>query len=117
MSKNRFISSDLVEIDLGDGDIIKVRKEMSFERTSKIYTNYNEANPMTIALPMLVAAIVEWNLTGKDGVVVPCTEENIKLLDSKTVLAVSEKLTELYLPEKKSSMPSSPQSSEVTPKI
>lgn len=101
MSKNRFSSSETVDIDLGDGDIITVKKSFSFKESADLRNLFEDKDPASFAFPFMKAAIVSWNLT--DGVgPIPLTPENIEKLDTVTGTFLMEKLTELYTPEKKS---------------
>lgn len=101
MSKNRFANNETVDIDLGDGDIITVKKSLSFKQLADIQSVVDEKNPASLALPMMKAAIVGWNLkNGEEDV--PCTPENVDNLDVATCSLLMEVLTKTLMPEKKS---------------
>ena len=104
---NHFISSENVDIDLGEGDIVTVHSELAFDDMKDIMSSAGESSndkvaSLEMATPLLVKAIVKWTFKDKDGVAVEVNEKNIKKLKMETVMDLFEKIMPLYAPEKKS---------------
>lgn len=89
---NRFISDELETIDLWDWDFIKIKKEVSYWDTIKIF----KKTDTDTVINMFVIAIKEWNLKDKDWNIVELTEENIKKLDLETWKILTEKVNKLF---------------------
>lgn len=102
MSKNRFSQNETVLLDLGDGDTITIKKSLSFKQISELQSLVDEKNPASFALPMMIASIVSWNLKDENGIDVPCTPSNIEDLDMETCTFLMDKMTKMFVPEKKS---------------
>lgn len=101
---SRFISDKTIKVDLGEGDSIELKEYIPFEELVPIISQIdkdNEASNMKIALPLLESAIVRWNLKDENGVDVLPSKENIKKLNTPTIVELVQKCTELYFPEKK----------------
>ena len=100
--KSRFIDeNDLVQVALGDGDIIEIPKKFSYEFATE-FTN-EDINDTERVTAMLVKAIKKWNLVDKNGEIAVINEKNIKLLslsDSmKVMTAVTDRMNVEDLPK------------------
>lgn len=103
---SRFISDKLIQIDLGNGDFIKVKEALSYEKYAEIYKDFNSESQESIlqTIPALLKAVlIEWSFTDENFVIVPCTAENIAKLETRTVLEIYPLIVSLYQPKKKDS--------------
>jgi len=101
---SRFISNLSEKIELGNEEFIEVRKSIPFaemEPVMLLIDSSNEIANIKIALPLLKAAVVGWNLKDDEGNAVEFSKENIDKLNMQTILEVLPKLTEMYFPKKK----------------
>lgn len=89
---SRFASTKLREIDLGDGDIIKIPVALSYKQVLALTSHETEAE---ISKAMLMECIREWNLKDDDGNDVPVTEENIMNLKIDVIQIVTNELLPL----------------------
>ncbi len=97
---NRFVNEqDLLQIDLGDGDWVKVPSRLSFAMVSDLADV--EGKDSTKTLAFITRVIREWNLKDAEGKGVPLTEENIKKLDLDTVKMIGEAIAPLVQVPKK----------------
>lgn len=112
MGKSRFVfveHEELVEINLGDGDWIKVRPRLSwgdrlnirggavrmdFGGTEGEVETALDLEEMNIRL--VERAIVEWNLKDPEGKLMPISRESILALDEEAGDAILEYLGALY---------------------
>lgn len=105
---SRFVSQEIVKIDLGEGDFVNVRKELSYSQlepmlgTAKRAQN-NDEESIKMAIPLLKAAIVSWEMKGPDGQPVEFSPEKITEFTIQTLTELVEKIVGMYFPEKKSS--------------
>ena len=83
---NRFVSNQLITIDLGDGDWVKVPEQVSYEFMTDLYDTpaLQNASNSRRSIHLLSSIIKEWNLK-ENGVDVPVTPENVARLDVATV--------------------------------
>lgn len=89
---NRFITDEVIKIDLGDGDYIEIKKEVSYWEFSKILDLDND---MEKGKGILLRFVKGWNLKDEAGLDVPCTEENILRLSAETLNPVMLEITKL----------------------
>lgn len=105
---SRFVSDAVVVIDLGNGESVSLRKELSFSNLEPLMggakrAQNNEEEALKLGLPLLRLAIISWTLKGDDGQVVEYSPDKLEKLDFSTVAELIEKATSLYFPEKKTS--------------
>jgi len=102
---SRFVSQSTKKIELGNDEWVEVRESLAFDELLPITEGItqNNANDAKVAIPLLQAAIKSWNLKDDDGKDVPCTKENIKMLNTETVLALVGQVSDMYFPGKKGS--------------
>jgi len=89
---SRFASTKLRDIDLGDGDIIRIPVSLSYKQVLALTSHSTEAE---ISKAMLIECIREWNLKDDDGNDVPVTEENIMNLKIDVIQIVTNELLPL----------------------
>lgn len=107
--RSRFVLGDTpVEIDLGDGDWVRVKPRLSFGdrqavRSAAVSSSFRgdegietTANLQLLNITMLLRGIVEWNLQDPDGKLMPISRESLEALDEETGDLILEKLGELY---------------------
>lgn len=98
---NRFVeSNELKQIDLGDGDFVKVPAALSFEFLSGFDLD-DTMKGGAKALAFMKGIIKEWNLKLADGSVAEITEENIKKLEFSTIRTIMEAVTPMLSVAKK----------------
>lgn len=105
MNMTRFAGKETKKIELAGGDWVEVKSSLPYASFIQIFANVDQKETvknMEMGLPLLKASVVAWNLKDEKGEDVPCTPENIELLDSPTVLELLEPVMKLYMPEKKS---------------
>lgn len=96
---NRFVDeNDLRQIDLGDGDWVKISREFSYGLMEEVSSIKNESEK-NVAL--MAKIIREWNLTDKDGKAVGITSESIRRLNIETIGKIAEVVKDLVGNEKK----------------
>jgi len=105
---SRFVSQDIVKLDLGEGDFVNVRKELAYSQIELLLGSAkraqgNEEESIKLGIPLLRAAIVSWEMKGEDGQPVEYSPEKIEQLSIQTITELIEKLAPMYFPEKKSS--------------
>lgn len=113
--KSRFVSTadeELVEIELGDGDIIKIKPRLSFGdrqaiRSAAIRTRLGGAEGGEIEttadlhrmnIELMIRGIAAWNLKDSDEGTVPITRATIAMLDEATGETILRRLVEQYPP-------------------
>lgn len=89
---SRFASTKLRDIDLGDGDIIRIPVSLSYKQVLALTSHSTEAE---ISKAMLIECIREWNLKDDDENDVPVTEENIMNLKIDVIQIVTNELLPL----------------------
>ena len=89
---SRFASTKLRDIELGDGDIIKIPVALSYKQVLALTSYSTEAE---ISKAMLIECIREWNLKDDDENDVPVTEENIMNLKIDVIQIVTNELLPL----------------------
>lgn len=104
---SRIVSSKPHRIDLGDGEWIDIKSQVSFAAIEPILSSFDKENEMAnikFAVPLLELAIVDWCLKADDTGTnfVAFAAEKIKDLNSDTVLDVFSKTMDVYFPQKKS---------------
>jgi len=103
MAKLRFISDEVVRIDLEEGTWVEIRKDMPFEAMVKVQNKITKAQKaedmdevVSATVDFLGQSIVSWS----DALEV--TPENIRRLNYESMEALSELIVAHYTPEKKS---------------
>lgn len=89
---SRFASTKLREVDLGEGEWVKIPTALSYAQVIKLTSSTNEAE---ISKNMLVECIKEWNLKDENGVIPEINEENIMKLDILTIQKLSSEIVPL----------------------
>lgn len=97
---SRFVDPNkLVQIDLGDGDWVKVPERLSYGMISSIgNVDKNNAESTT---KLLTLVIKEWNLKDDEGELVTISKENILTLDVQTVTVIATEVAEMMNIDKK----------------
>lgn len=96
---NRFVKvGELKQIDLGEGDWVKIPAKFSFEFLTQFGDIKNNSEK---SLKLVQNAIVEWNLKDENGNDMPPTPDNIKSLDVQTATAILEVILPMISIEKK----------------
>lgn len=101
---SRFISNSTQKIEMGNEEYIEVKQSIPFAEMEPIMMLINKDNEIAnikIALPLIKAAVVGWNLKDEQGNLVEFNQEKINQLDTATILEIIPKLTDLYFPKKK----------------
>tara|TARA_Y100000296_G_C5179952_1_gene263281 strand:+ start:24880 stop:25182 length:303 start_codon:yes stop_codon:yes gene_type:complete len=96
---NRFVEeNDLKQIDLGDGDWVKIPEAISYGIIESLGTlDTKDPKQLTAFLSTLLK---EWNLKDASDAVVPITEEAIKKLEFKTISQIMEEVNkQLVVPK------------------
>jgi len=93
---NIFVDDSLIKIDLKDGLFVEVTASMSYVEFKTLFAKGEQTD-----LDFLVAVVKKWNFKSKDGVEMPCNEDNIRKLSSKMVMPLASELIQIYMPEKK----------------
>jgi len=75
-------------VDLGEGDYALVRDELSGPEIDRFVGSRDDE-----AAGVLANYIVEWNLTGKDGEVVPIDGESVFLLKAPTLAPIVDAIS------------------------
>jgi len=84
---NRFINpNSLKQIDLGDGDWVKIPSNISYEMATKI--GDPKKTDIERASFALINLIKEWNLKDENEKDVPVSKENIIILDLDTATKI-----------------------------
>lgn len=89
---SRFASSELQEIDLGDGESVKIPVALSYEQVAKLTECPTEGG---MSRAMLVECIKEWTIKDDAGNIPELTEANIVRLDIRTVQVITSEITKL----------------------
>jgi hypothetical protein len=89
---SRFASTKLREIDLWEGEWVKIPTALSYAQVIKLTSSTNEAE---MSKNMLVECIKEWNLKDEDGVIPQVNEQNIMRLDMLTIEKISSQIIPL----------------------
>lgn len=101
MAKTRFVTdADLKQIDLGDGDWVKIPSRLSYGFVAGI-SEGDEKDAVKISTKILVGVIKQWNLKDADGNDVAVTPENIQNLDFSTVQAIMTAVEPMMTPDPK----------------
>lgn len=89
---SRFASTKLREIDLGDGEWVKIPTALSYEIVMK-FSSIEDSTELS--KEMLSTCIKEWNMKDEDGVIPELNMENIMKLDIQTVSLISSEIAKL----------------------
>lgn len=89
---SRFASKKLREIDLGDGEWVKIPTALSYDQVIRLTSNTTEAET---SKAMLIECIKEWNIKDEDGKDREVTQENIMDLDIHTIQILSAEIVKL----------------------
>ena len=108
---SRIVSKKTTRIDLGEGEWVDVKTGMSFADLKPVLGLFNveggeQQNVMAAAQALIKVAIVDWFIRDDEGEPVPYSAEKIDLYDLRTTLELGQILNGMYIPEKKSSIPS-----------
>jgi hypothetical protein len=104
-----FVSEEIVDLDLGDGNIIKYKDEISYDEYMECVDSVeisaagitpNEAIKM--AIPLMEKAIVGWNLKDGEGKAIPFKKELIPKMKAELLMKIGGTIMSHYQPEKKS---------------
>lgn len=98
---SRFVSEQTIKIDLENGDWVEIQEKISWQQMQEIFVLGEAGNITATALPMLKKVLRKWSFTDDEEKEMPCTEENIELLDFQTVQELVEKVMAQYTPAKK----------------
>lgn len=102
----RIVSNQTEKLDLGNGEWVEYRTQVSFAELDPIIISFDSANSMAnikMAIPLLEIALVGWNLLDDSNEPIPFDKDKIKQLDTNTIIEVFPKIIQKYFPEKKSS--------------
>ena len=99
---SKFVSSELIKIDLGDGDYIKIPKEISFADCDSFASGVVGFEQ---TLTLVVSLIREWNLKDDESKITEISPENVKRLKLEVIHiiqnAIMERLPKSMLDQKK----------------
>ena len=100
---SRSILDTPARITLAAGDWIEIKK-LSYAELLAFSPDPSDKKDRDTSKDMglLKKAIVAWNFTFNDGTLIPCTPEQIDLLDVSTILELTNIIAQAYVPEKKS---------------
>lgn len=101
MSKNRFNNDKVVRLELKDGDWIEVRQTLGWDEFEPVYAQFTTKGIKAVK-DLLKLVLKKWNFTNGEKEM-ELTHENIDALDILTLAEISDLITPLYFPEKKSS--------------
>ena len=93
---NRFVTnSDLKQIDLGDGDWVKIPKRFSYGFVEK-FGDLAEADggKGERMMSMLEFLVREWNLKDETGSVVAISKETLRTLELETAMQIMKEATD-----------------------
>ena len=89
---SRFVGTKLREIDLGEGEWIKIPVALSYDQVLRLTSLTNDVE---ISKSMLIECIKEWNIKDEDGNIPPVNIENILKLDIFTIKMVSDEVEKM----------------------
>lgn len=89
---SRFASTKLREIDLGDGEWVKIPTWLSYAQVLKLTSFTSESE---VSKAMLIECIKEWNLKDEDWNSMEVSEDNIMRLDIITIQEISKEILPL----------------------
>ena len=100
---NRFVSDsvELQQIDLGDGDWVKIPKQLSF---GAVTSSQDPTNPGSASVNLLMKAIKEWNLKDETGNTAPINKANVANLDVSTGEKISKVIQGMIIHDPKASI-------------
>jgi hypothetical protein len=99
MGRNRFVSPDIVRIDLSDGDFINIKRELNTGEQRRVFSRFvKEArsgerfvlDPEQVGLTKIVEYLIGWSFVDASGAPVDVSEEAIKSLDVDTFKEIKE---------------------------
>lgn len=96
-----FIDENSVQqLDLGDGDWVKIPSMLSFG----FITEFSDAEGRDAdkIAGMIVQIIKEWSAKGADGNMLPITKENVLKMDAQSTMKIMQAITPMTNIEKKS---------------
>jgi hypothetical protein len=105
MGRNRFVSNEIVRLDLSDGDWIEVKSELSYGEQQSLFLGdvqmtgmFGGEKDVKVDLEMInirdmVMWIVDWSFEDAKGKRVPVSLESIKALTGSTAEEVDAALT------------------------
>lgn len=89
---SRFASTKLREIDLWEGEWVKIPTALSYELVLELTGSWND---FETSKKMLEKCIKEWNLKDEDGNIPVLSIENILKLDVATIKIISDEIAKL----------------------
>ena len=92
---SKFVSTKLKQIDLGDGDWVKIPTEISFADCEGFVA---QTGSFDQTLELLLQFMKEWNLKDEDGKDVELSKENVKKL-TVTVISIIQKAIADLMPK------------------
>lgn len=103
----RLVSQQTKRLDLGNGEWIEVRENVSYADLEPIMEKVDMVNnPMSsvrMLVPLLKLVVTGWNILNADGQPEPFSSEKVEQFDARTILELAPQVTALYFPQKKSS--------------
>jgi len=103
---------DLIQIDLEDGEWVKIASRMSYGMQQKLIASYMRLQTQLKTLPdfdmdvetgnitLLLLNIKEWSLKDKSGRVAPINEQTIRMLDPAVATKIINVINEQNPPPK-----------------
>jgi hypothetical protein len=85
-------------VDLGDGEYIDVRDQLSFKEFTELTEKENDKN---MVFDLLKMVIIDWNIYDENRRLVPFQPELISDFDLSTATEVLKKAMKRYVPDKK----------------
>ena len=110
----KWLKSDEVKRhDLGDGEYIEYKAELSYEEFAALFGKVNMsgsiADKLKLAKPLLKSVVTGWRLLDEEGNEIAFDKDVIDKLSLNAIMMFAEPIFADVLAEKKSSMPSKQQ--------
>lgn len=80
---------NLVEVDCGDGEWVKIPSVMSYA-DAESFVNSSVKNKYEQTLDMIEKFVKEWNFKDSKGELVPLSRDNIKRVDLAVIVKINE---------------------------
>jgi hypothetical protein len=98
MPRSRFVTPNTVQLDLSDGDWVKVKERLNNEETlrvNNVFEGYRNGDELAVdfakqSLVRLHTWIVDWSFRDENGRVVPVSWDAIRNLDPDTATEIHE---------------------------
>lgn len=111
---NWFVSDRIIKHDLGDGEWIEYKSDISYEDYSEMLGSIDmesKVAQMKLARPILKAVLVNWSLKDNEGNQIEFSKDKIDKLSTQAILLLSQPIIETFFVEKKN-WEQSPQSTK-----